>query len=476
MRSKRILIKAAILLIILLLIVSAINTSSMSLLKKKNDEISEANLSESYDMIIIAPKSFKQDIDLLIDHKNNFGILTNFVSLEEIYDGECFDVTGRDNPEKIKYFIKDAYDEWLISYVLFIGGSKQVPTRLCYNDDSYENSPEPKFVSELYYADIYEEDGSFSTWDSDNDDIFGEWKSSEADDKNIDLYPEVGIGRLACQNNDEVKTMVSKIINYETQSFSDSWFKRMVVIGGDTYKKFEGYEGEIYNQQALDYMSGFSAVKLWGSTGTLDKKGWNILKEINKGCGFLYFSGHGSTETWATYDPDHDSIGEFDKNKIKLVNNQNKLPISLIGGCHNSQFSKSKIKANFLIRLLDFLPRSTDVEACWSWKLTSSSNGGCIASFGTTGLCWYGAEYDGGGTNWLHVQFFKEYSEGKDILGDIWKDAISAFNQEYPINWDTEAGGPSSLDAKTVQQWTLLGDPSLKIGGYSGTSISKIRI
>ena len=40
--------------------------------------------------------------------------------------------------------------------------------------------------------------------------------------------------------------------------------------------------------------------------------------------------------------------------------------------------------------------------------MVSKRNGGTIATIGATGLCWYSAEYDGGGTDFLNIQFFKE--------------------------------------------------------------------
>ena len=97
--------------------------------------------------------------------------------------------------------------------------------------------------------------------------------------------------------------------------------------------------------------------------------------------------------------------------------------------------------------------------------MVSKRNGGSIATIGATGLCWYSAEYDGGGTDFLNIQFFKEYKNNNVIIGQIWKNSIIEFLDEYPIDWETPSGRNDSLDAKTVQEWTLIGDPSLIIGG-----------
>ena len=417
---------------------------------------------DKYDMIIIAPTSFNSSLLDFIEHKNNIGIFTIFVSLDDIYNGTYFEVKGRDEQEIIKYFIKNSLENWEISYVIFVGSSRDIPVRYCYNNDMY--GTEYRFVSDLYYADIYDENYNFSSWDSDDDGVFGEWTGSKAEDKPIDLKPDLCLGRLACINTKEVVDVTSKIIKYEKQTADDSWFKRLVVVGGDTYDEFEGFEGEEYNQQAIDEMYDFTSVKLWASTRALSKYGLSIIREINKGCGFFYLSGHGSKHTWVTYSPTGSYVGRFGRFHMLFLFNRYKLPVCLVGGCHNSDFDLGDQNLKNTL----FLPWSFQSFrlGCWSWLLVSNKRGGSIATIGSTGLCWYSVEYGGGGSDWLNVNFFKEYSNGTSFLGQIWKDTISGFIETFPIDWQTPAGGISSIDAKSVQEWVILGDPSLKIGGY----------
>lgn len=418
--------------------------------------------SDKYDLIIIAPIDFSSSLLNFIEHKNNHGISSIFISLDDIYNGTYFQVNGRDNQEKIKYFIKNSIENWEISYVLFVGSSNYIPVRYCYNNDMY--GTEDRFVSELYYADIYDENQNFSSWDSDGDGVFGEWTESYAEDKPIDLKPDVCLGRLACLNTKEVETIICKIINYEMQSADDLWFKRLVLVGGDTYDEFGGYEGEENNQRALNEMENFSSIKLWASTRSLSKYGLSIIRAINKGCGFFYLSGHGSKHTWVTYSPTGSYVGRFGRFHMLFLFNIYKLPVCLVGGCHNSDFDLGN--KNLEKSLL--LPWSFESFhlGCWSWLLMNNQRGGSISTIGSTGLCWYSVEYGGGGTDWLNVNFFKYYSNGERTLGQLWKDTITGFIETFPIDWESPAGGISSIDAKSVQEWIILGDPSLKIGGY----------
>jgi hypothetical protein len=400
-------------------------------------------------MVIITPSLYSHDLDLLIEHKNSFGVKTISKTVESI-DNEF---EGFDIQEKIKNYICYAYDTWHIKYVLFVGDYTQNPPRYCYNNDSYYNM-EPYFISDLYYADLYMDNGSFSSWDVDHDGLIGEWNGDSADDYNISLTPEIGVGRIPCRNRFELFVMTQKIIKYEKRTTASDWFCDFVVAGGDTYSQANGYdgsqyealEGEVYTEQAIQVMTDFHPIRLWASTKTLTSL--KLIKAINKGCGFIYLSGHGDSKVWVTcsYNSSH-RIGYFSNIMMLFLVNDRELPVCIVGGCHNSQFDLR-------------------IGTCWSWKLTNRPLGGAIATIGITGLGYNGIEYGSGGNNWINLQFFKEYVNGSIFLGDVWKNSICTYLKSFPIDWNTPNGCTSSLDAKTVQEWVLIGDPSLKIGGY----------
>ena len=210
-------------------------------------DLEEENLPDTYELLIIAPSKFSDELQPLVEHKNSIGIATILKTTEEIYA----EYSGRDEPEKIKYFIKDAIEQWGIKYVLLVGGLKSivyakprdnenagikgwyVPVR--YSNWKYWEGDDPGFITDLYYADIYKyEDGQpvFDDWDSNGNGVFAEYTMFRKD--NLDLYPDIYVGRLACRNEKEVKTMVDKIIAYETTDKS-SWFYKMIGITGDGF-------------------------------------------------------------------------------------------------------------------------------------------------------------------------------------------------------------------------------------------------
>ncbi|MBS3749567.1 MAG: hypothetical protein KGY67_07720, partial [Candidatus Thermoplasmatota archaeon] len=244
---------------------------------------------DSFDLLIISPQKYQQKCNRLVNHKEQMGINSNLLTAEYIF--ENFD--GKDEPEKIKYCIKKVYDESEIQSVLLIGDFRDIPVRYCYNNDEFD-SMEPYFISDLYYADLYDEQGFFSSWNTDEDSLFGEWNGQCAEDDDISLIPEVSIGRLPCSNRFELKKMIDKIIRYETSLDFDEWFHRIVVAGGDTYSEARGYndsafrfyEGEEQAKKIMDVMNEFQATPLFASEGTLST--FSVFESIWKGCGFLY--------------------------------------------------------------------------------------------------------------------------------------------------------------------------------------------
>ena len=472
--------------------------------------VSPCFTADEYDLVIIAPSSFTAELQPLVEHKNKVGMRTLLKPTEEIYAS----YSGVDKPEQIKYFIKDAMETWGIDYVLLVGGMNSlikgvnrddanqgsqdwlVPVRYTNLMTQGGGAGDPGYISDLYYADIYDADWNFSRWDTNDDGIFAAWKFGLTRDL-LDLDPDVFVGRLACRNTKEVATVVNKIISYESAPLDPSWYQKMVLIAGDTFDDTGStnyYEGELETQCALDYMEGFEGVKVWSSnkeTGGPVPEPDDIIPVISEGSGFVYFAGHGSPALWET----HWAGGPFDRDKrteafvwwdMPKLSNGDKLPITVVGGCHNSQFNMTGLI--FLdwwftqiadITGLSFFERPPvnvwfPTPECFSWFLLRVSSGGSIATLGNTGIGIgrvgnYG-DVDGDGIDdpdclealegYLSTRFFKVIGQDHaEHLGEAWAGAISSYLDVFP-------GMNDQSDCKTVQQWALLGDPSLKIGGY----------
>lgn len=408
------------------------------------------NADTAYDFIILTPSEFVEELDPLSTHKNNRDISTNIVSLDEIYNGTYFPTNGRDDQEKIKYFIKNTYDQWNTRYVLLVGGADRFPVRMSHVN--VKDWDEGSFASDLYYADIYDEHKSFCSWDSNGNGIFGEIGFSELNDS-VDIYPDVHLGRLACINSEEVSTCVNKIIDFEQKiSYTSDWFSTIGAIGGDTHigDSEQIAEGEYINEVILELMNEYLPVRLYASNGGLS--GYfptgvqKITTMFNDGCGFVNFIGHGLTWGYGTH-PHTDGDkwlptpdGYYLTKDVNNLENNDKLPIVITSGCDVGKFYED--------------------ENCFSWAFLSNPKGGGIASFGASAV-----SYGGGGTDSATLRIGKMIvnmydafiNQHIETIGEMWTAAVT--NYLHPAM--------TLYDYKVVESWQAFADPTLQISSPS---------
>jgi len=393
---------------------------------------------EVYDLLIITPAEFTDELQPLVDYKNENEIPTIMITLDDIPE------KGVDIQEDIKYFIKDSIETWGITYVLLVGsgveGEEKFPVRYVYC--SPYKFLEENFPSDLYYADIYDSVGGFSTWNDDGD---GRHVEYPTDLPAVDIYPDVYLSRLPCNNADEVTTIVNKIINYKEYN---KMTNRILQIGGDTFPRDPDgiYEGEFQNEEVLKKLPGYTTTCLWGSLGNLKKL--NIRSGFMNGVDFVDMAGHGYPSFIATHPPNDLNTRIPPRSPISpypgflsidydlfFFNNIKKLPIVVFTACLCGRF--------------------TDTPNCIAWKTISKSDGGGIASLGAT------TTTDGGvgglsterWAGWNQVKIFEEMYNNK-ILGLCWGNSITEYINSFNLN---------DHDLTILLSFTLFGDPTLAI-------------
>lgn len=390
-------------------------------------------VNDTYDLLIISPSEYLKYLSTFVNHKNSHGILTKLVSLEEING------MGRDKQEQIKYFIKDAIEQWGIKYVLLVGSIDKLPIR-----QTWIGSED--ILTDLYYADIYFPDKSFSSWDTNGNGLYGEcWNGN---DDIVDLYPDVYIGRLACEYKFEVRNIVNKIINYETSTYGKNWFNNIILCAGDTHPGYGVYEGEVTAKEIIKSMPEFTPIKLFTSDGTFSA--FSINKAVNNGAGFLAYSGHGFENGIGTHPPNDEKWIYYFKPYLFGLFNKDKLPIVYFDAC---------LTARMDYTLGDFLklPSIHFPLPCFAWCLVNKPSGGAIAIIGATRVAYSWVEEAGPimGSGYLSLLFFKNYKQDSKLAEMF----VSAQN-DYLNNMYYK-------EPTTVEEFTLLGDPSLMVGGYN---------
>ena len=436
-------------------------------------QIKAINNKGDYELLIITPAAFSASLQPLVAHKEYHGIATKIITLEDIYASLYFPLEGRDNPEQIKYFIKQAKDNWDIQYVMLVGGKDNMPVRYSHAPSNFPTDTDT-FISDLYYADIYDENGTFCSWDSNHNNIFGEIGEEDVIDT-VDLYPDVYIGRLLCSNAAEVTLVVNKIIEYEDNVSGASWLNTVVLSGGDTSPSvldeimymlilFSAYhhlytftlEGEYLCDEISKIMTEANVIKCYVSgivRPTVKRLTvTNINTALNEGCKFFVFSGHGSPYSFSTHAPLNNYLSfplplGYTSSSIQQLENKNKLPITIFNCCLCGDFD--------------------EIASPIAWKFLNYEKGGSIGSLACTTYSWGTPTtftvktYNG----FLTTEIFRSYTNGVDILGELWANSISHYLDDdqamlsyMPIlNW---------IHYVCLEEWILFGDPSLKVGGY----------
>ena len=438
---------------------------------------------DDFDLLIISDESFSTNIEPFIEYKNQQGIRTLLQTTEEIYDN----YNGRDPAEQIKYFIKDAIEQYGIKDVLLIGDTNHVPMRKCDTTvltgviDWYE------IRSDLYYADVYDSNGDFSSWDSNNNQKYSECSydyryaiiASEIIDT-VDLYPDVGVGRIPCSNQKDCQTVIEKIMNYDRAKEQGDWYHKMIVMGGDTTpNSYATFEGEwLQETHIVPYMEscGFELVKLYTSLGTFQPD--VITSEISSGACFVNYAGHGYMDHIGTYLPQSSTSIDYTMEDVQAMTNEEKLPVFFLDACLTGKidydiFDKIMVPICFMypFPLVHFFKRCVDtIETthfypCFAGSLLFKENGGGIAVIAASQPGLSGIALDDGeiidivfGSSNLNRFFFQSYQPNSTV-SELMIDAQNTY-----IN---TIRGPNSfiIDYVTLQEFNVFGDPSLIIGG-----------
>lgn len=298
--------------------------------------------------------------------------------------------------------------------------------------------------ADYYYADIYGDNMSFCSWDSNGNGRYGETEEGSRDQ--VDLYADVYMGRLLCHSVEEVTTVVDKVVTYENTAGGADWFNRLILMGGDTFPGWGVYEGELVNQYVADALPRFEHVKIQMTGGNF------LPHRINQiwsdGAGLVCYSGHGFEYGFGTYPHDGRWMVAYYTPYLLGMNNQERLPVVFLDAC--------------LTAKLDYHMLGMENVPCFAWALVKKPDGGAIATVGATETATTSVDEDGphGQAGYLDLHFFQAYEPGRPV-----SEMLVQAKHDY-LN-DVAAGEASDrFSVMTIEQFQVLGDPTLQVGGY----------
>ena len=243
--------------------------------------------SDDYQLLIISPAQFEDELSSLIDLYSNRGLITKIISTDSIYSAS----SGQDSQEKIRNFIIQEYQNYNVEYVLLGGDVELIPYRgfYCHVQSSivYEDDDIP---ADLYYSAL---DG---TWNDNNNNLWGEIGED-------DLLPDVSVARIPASNSTELNSLLNKVISYQNSPVLNE-LNKPLLAGEDLYSNPQTWGGDY-----LDLLIGYHEDNGYTTTGipaedNIEKlydrdlgywSGSTLISKINEGKSFIHHAGHSNT-------------------------------------------------------------------------------------------------------------------------------------------------------------------------------------
>ena len=297
-----------------------------------------------YEYVIITSNEFVDAFEPLAHWNTKRGIPTVIRTTSWIYSN--FD--GIDEAERIRNFIKVAYQDSGLVWVLLGGDVDIVPPRIAFAMDCEAGyyPGENDLRCDLYYADL---DGS---WDANRNGVYGEVADQ------VDLYPDIFVGRAPINTISDANTFVSKVLTYEKNPPSDYILKMLFcaeILWWAPYTD-AGIGKNMIEEESVPPQ--FDITKLYQSMGNENPS--TVLKEMNAGHHIINHDGHGwinvmSVGTGYIYNTDVDNLS-----------NGPSYSILFSIGCWTNAFHHDCIGEHFI----------------------KNPNGGCVAYIGNASYGW----------------------------------------------------------------------------------------
>ena len=298
-----------------------------------------------YEYLIITDTNFVSTFQPLADWKTQKGVPAKIVTTQWIYSH----YTGYDNAEKVRNFIKDAYQSWGTLWVLLGGDTNVVPDRATWAMDCEAGiSPDENLIRcDLYFSDL---DGS---WDANGNHVYGEVGDS------IDMYPDVFVGRASCSDVSKAQALVNKLLTYEKNPPTDYTTEMLFlaeILWFDPYTN-SGLSKDLIDEEYVP--SQFDPItKLYQDLG--NETPATAMAAMNEGQNIINHDGH----CW--YTVMGVGTGYLDRSDMDALNNDPRNSILFSIGCW---------------------PAAIDYD-CLAEHFINNPNGGGVAFIGNSRYGW----------------------------------------------------------------------------------------
>ncbi len=333
------------------------------------------NTDHSVEYLVIAPEELKDEAQRLADYRQNQGLSTMVILLQDIYDEFNYGIA---NPEAVRDFLEYAWYNWRKAprYIVRVGDGSHDYKDIQGTGDTLMpplmvNTPWGLSASENRLADV---DGS------------------------EDGVPEMMIGLLPAENSEMLSAMIDKIIAYETSS--GDWKNKVLMVADNP----DGSGNFPVDSDAVAALVSNDYTKESIHLGDLDlataRK--TLSSGFEAGAFLMNYIGHAGMDRLATE-------GLWTLSNVDAMTNYNRLPIIVGMTC---------VAGRFEIPGYDAIGEAMVVKP----------DGGAVAAWVPTGMSLnYLARI-------LDEEFFKAvFTDKQTVLGDAILTAMRAFKARYPI-------------------------------------------
>ncbi len=304
-----------------------------------------SNSKNTIPYIIITDESLVDAFRPLADWKTQKGLRTKILTTQYI-SGKYY---GRDLAEKIRGCIGFYHQFHGTLWVLLGGDTRFVPLRYAWAMDceAHYAAKENDIPADVYFSDL---DG---IWDANKNGIFGEVRDR------INLYPDVFVGRFSADSEENVRTMVEKVLTYEKNPPSDYTTRMLflaMILWEDPYT--DSGEGKDYIGDTFVPEQFKPITKLYESRGNESVQ--SATDAMNSGYNIINHDGH------AWYNSMGMGNGYFGLSDADQLQNGPRYSILFSIGCWPGAFDKN----------------------CMAEHLTRNPNGGMVAFIGNSRYGW----------------------------------------------------------------------------------------
>jgi len=246
---------------------------------------------DQYDLLILTTSTLQSGFIPLKNAHDATGVATVIKTLTDV---------GASDLDSIRNYIRDAYTNWGIEYVLIGADTPQVPAPMLWVSGMDENTTyyEDTLPADLFYACLdgpYNYDGD-SNWGEPHDGAGG---------GDVDLIAEVFVGRACVDTMTDVNNFVTKTVAYINRDPQDPYLKQTCLAAEYLGDYGIASYGSNYMNQLIDGSSddGYTTVGIPSSVYSMDELydsdtyDWSpseIIAEINNGVHFINHLGHAS--------------------------------------------------------------------------------------------------------------------------------------------------------------------------------------